>query len=502
VGSPAELRELLRKKRAAKVHAGAVYTDQPAFKRKGVAVQPQLRELVFDIDVNDYPELGVDVGDVASCDRVWDVVTVGMNVLKRLLREHFGFRNFLVTYSGRRGAHITVYDHRACLLSNEERRAIVAFLQPTAKKEETGRHFYGGLLRFAGFQKIYDDLIRPFFERSFSAPSSKGGLGLLDSEEQRAAFVAKLGLQGVSAALAALPPGKFLRAVKDAVLREAKKGCAFAEKALQETVMTYVFPRLDAAVSQSMGHLAKSVFSVHPKTGRISVPVFPNTGFRPEKCPTLEGVAGSAEGAREFSGHVEAFLGFVRKLAASPTEKWEPPRVQSLTSGVFNMRGIKRSREDAEEDNEWMYVDRSRCCYAVTRVFVAVASSANPNHVGVHFRTEVDEASATQRVFPGYAPPYRAQREFPVREFEDAVDLASLSPGEEVTCTRAPVFVLLHPRHADQLKVQARLERLVEEGLGEANLICSMDASCGSSVRSTISAFVKEVWETEYLFLS
>lgn len=53
--------------------------------------------------------------------------------------------------------------------------------------------------------------------------------------------------------------------------------------------MTYLYPRIDANVSKTINHLLKSPWCVHPKTGKICVPIDP---ARPEdfKCndvPTL-----------------------------------------------------------------------------------------------------------------------------------------------------------------------------------------------------------------------
>jgi len=61
---------------------------------------------------------------------------------------------------------------------------------------------------------------------------------------------------------------------------------------IQALVFTYLYPRLDANVSTGINHLLKSPFCVHPKTGKICVPIDPNApeDFRVSKVPTLTSV--------------------------------------------------------------------------------------------------------------------------------------------------------------------------------------------------------------------
>ncbi|NWQ91744.1 PRI1 primase, partial [Burhinus bistriatus] len=62
-----------------------------------------------------------------------------------------------------------------------------------------------------------------------------------------------------------------------------------------EIMLQYCFPRLDINVSKGVGHLLKSPFSVHPKTGRISVPLDLQRldQFDPFAVPTIRYMSGA-----------------------------------------------------------------------------------------------------------------------------------------------------------------------------------------------------------------
>ncbi|XP_027562657.1 DNA primase small subunit-like, partial [Neopelma chrysocephalum] len=79
-----------------------------------------------------------------------------------------------------------------------------------------------------------------------------------------------------------------------------------------EIMLQFCFPRLDINVSKGVGHLLKSPFSVHPKTGRISVPLDLQAldQFDPFSVPTITSLcheldtAGS-DGEQEDAGETE-----------------------------------------------------------------------------------------------------------------------------------------------------------------------------------------------------
>jgi len=59
--------------------------------------------------------------------------------------------------------------------------------------------------------------------------------------------------------------------------------------AMEDIVLQYTWPRIDAEVSKHRNHLLKAPFCVHPKTGRVCVPVDPMRieEFDPARVPTV-----------------------------------------------------------------------------------------------------------------------------------------------------------------------------------------------------------------------
>ena len=110
------------------------------------ALQPQRRELVFDIDMTDYDEIRTCCSDKKICKRCWGYIAAAVKVLDSALRgtpshsplfrsimvlmtDTFGYKHLLWVYSGRRGIHCWISDPAALDLNDEQRRALVTFME-------------------------------------------------------------------------------------------------------------------------------------------------------------------------------------------------------------------------------------------------------------------------------------------------------------------------------------------------------------------------------------
>ena len=485
VGSASDLKRLFKTKRPCKIHTGATFSDQPNFKKKGVAIQPLSRVLVFDIDLNDYP-LGIDANDRDSCDDGWPIVAAGMAIVVYILKRQFGFEHTLVTYSGRRGAHLSVFDKRACELTDEARDGIVKFLQPSGKATEGARLKFGALMGTIWFDKLYASHVEPFWTSKCIAPMHEGGMGLLDTPHDKNEFMA---LFGDSYAMRTLVLDVLTGPQMYALLLDFCKNSKFKEsttRALRETVLHFVWPRLDVAVTKSRNHLSKSMFSVHPKTGRVCVPVFEIFKFNPRKCPTVHSLVTGVQGdVLEFGKAVKGISKFTSKLSDSHTETW----VKEKAKNVFSLVGRKRQRVSETIDNHIMYTDVSRFCVSATRHFFAKTTS-DTRQTGLFFYTTISDV---QTIYPGYMAPYRPNSTFPEHAFLHAIEKSTLSPDTEVECDSAFVAMLLHPRNKDRDSVVSRFEGL-RDGLLEEQFLCSLNPGWHrDAICSVLSSCVKDM---------
>ncbi|XP_038866095.1 DNA primase small subunit isoform X2 [Salvelinus namaycush] len=255
-----------------KIDIGAVYSHRPNQHNtvKSGSFLALEKELVFDIDMTDYDDVRSCCSGADICPKCWTLMTIAIRILDRALRDDFGFRHCLWVYSGRRGVHCWVCDEAARKLSVAARSAVAEYLSLVKGGDETVR------------KVVLSDPIHPFItesltvvERYFSQYALLGQdiLGSKEAVDKVLALlpedVRKKLLQYFQTEKNPETRWETLKSMAQDKRTTAKKGHYFE----MEIMLQYCYPRLDVNVSKGVNHLLKSPFSVHPKTGRISVPI-------------------------------------------------------------------------------------------------------------------------------------------------------------------------------------------------------------------------------------
>ncbi|KUL84528.1 hypothetical protein ZTR_08760 [Talaromyces verruculosus] len=255
---------------------GPVYSTNPRDRksRPGTQMKPVAKELVFDIDMTDYDDVRTCCSKANICHKCWSFITMAIKVVDTALREDFGFEHILWVYSGRRGAHAWVGDHRARSLPDDRRKAIAGYLELVKGNDKSGKRV---------------NLKRPLH------PHVARSVKLLEPHFNQTTLIDQdvfLGEKQAERLLGLLPDKKLSDALRrkwdstpdrsstnkwNDIVTLAKTINGIDARALKDArydiVLEYTYPRLDAEVSKKMIHLLKSPFVIHPGTGRVCVPM-------------------------------------------------------------------------------------------------------------------------------------------------------------------------------------------------------------------------------------
>jgi DNA primase small subunit len=304
-----EFQRELVKKMPHKIDIGAVFSHPPNMHNmvKAGSFKPLQRELVFDIDLTDYDEVGAANADIKKGmgKDCWYFMAAAIKVLDRALRHDFGFQHLLWVFSGRRGIHCWVCDQKALVLDDISRKAIVQYLSVVTGSEGPESSAPVTYPLHPLLEGSLPELEAMFMEHVASAE----GQGLLtdgncEGWEQVLRHIPNESVQQrLKAAWSntSMTPEQRWEQLKVTATAEAKKVVKNgangkvgqdAKHLLQcpaAIVFVFVYPRLDINVSTHRNHLLKSPWCVHPKTGRVCVPLDPKTTdqFDPHTVPTL-----------------------------------------------------------------------------------------------------------------------------------------------------------------------------------------------------------------------
>merc|ERR1719265_2771378 len=129
-----EYRKEVTARQPVRMEIGAVFTHPPKNHATVIkdAYKPLERELVFDIDMDDYDDIRTCCTGAKLCTKCWTFMKAAIKTLDRGMREDFGFKHLVFVYSGRRGVHCWVSDKSARGLSNEQRSAVAEYMTVVA----------------------------------------------------------------------------------------------------------------------------------------------------------------------------------------------------------------------------------------------------------------------------------------------------------------------------------------------------------------------------------
>ncbi|NXS78596.1 PRI1 primase, partial [Erpornis zantholeuca] len=230
--------------------------------------------------------------------------------------EDLGVRHRLWVYSGRRGVHCWVCDDAVRKWSPALRAAAVEYLSlvkggaDTVKKVNLSHPVHPFIRKGAGAP------MDSRLDMSQLCPGGREGQwhlawirnALTPPAQLREPLQAEFPKKKDS-----LQRWELLRGRAERTRAASARGPALAPcYADWEVMLQFCFPRLDINVSKGLGHLLKSPFSVHPKTGRVSVPLDLQRldQFDPFAVPTITSLcheldtAGS-DGEQEEVGETE-----------------------------------------------------------------------------------------------------------------------------------------------------------------------------------------------------
>uniref|UniRef100_A0A0D3G6K2 DNA primase n=1 Tax=Oryza barthii TaxID=65489 RepID=A0A0D3G6K2_9ORYZ len=299
--SVAEMENSIKEKCPFKIDIGPVYSVDPA-KRHAYAQSgnnvfvPVERELIFDIMI---------LVSITYCGYIVVVVVsiAGFVIVEQESMHDFGDPKMLWYFPVR--------------LNNEQRAAIADYFrvykvggENTMKKVSlTGAVLHPFLVR------SYIDVLKGFFEDKLLLSQQ-----LFASEERYQKILDLIPDENVASELHDKWQGNRRSSISkedvNATRWEQLKSTLQSGKhkglrrCIEEIVFSYTYPRLDMEVSKHMNHLLKAPFCIHPKTGRVCVPIDPNNcdDFDPTTVPTLSQGIVSATIAESLQGGIRKLI--------------------------------------------------------------------------------------------------------------------------------------------------------------------------------------------------
>ena len=125
-------------------------------------------------------------------------------------------------------------------------------------------------------------------------------------------------------------------------------------EAKQDVVLEYTYPRLDITVSKQLNHLLKSPFVIHPGTGRVCVPIDPQSfeSFDPLTVPTIQSLIQEIDEWAEPEVKPEKAIQDWEKTSLKPYIEYFRTHVIAMMRDERDVK-VKRERDGEDTGELW-----------------------------------------------------------------------------------------------------------------------------------------------------
>ncbi|AET37507.1 DNA primase subunit PRI1 Ecym_1265 [Eremothecium cymbalariae DBVPG len=288
-----EFKQQIQRGNPDRFEIGAVYNKPPRDRDSVLKTEmrPIEKELVFDIDMDDYDAFRTCCSRAQVCDKCWKFISLAMQVMNTSLREDFGFTEYIWVFSGRRGAHCWISDKRARVLTDIQRRSIIDYMnvirdRNLERKLNFIRPYHPHLSRSLNILKphFFSFILReqdPWKDDELAIQSLLPAL----HDRQLADMLKQYWKEN---------PGrcsekkwKDIDVIASNQMKQTRKQdyTTRLRECKEDFILAVLYPKLDVEVTKQTIHLLKAPFCIHPSTGNVCVPI--TDIFTPSNAPTL-----------------------------------------------------------------------------------------------------------------------------------------------------------------------------------------------------------------------
>ena len=122
-----DLKELFTKETPYAIYSGAIF-EQPVSSYLQLGnIAPVATDLAFDVDLDQYDHLRTcGCKGKSICDLCWiEFIVPAVQIIDKVIREGYSYKQLLWTFSGGRGVHLRVFDNEARRKDSQERELVL-----------------------------------------------------------------------------------------------------------------------------------------------------------------------------------------------------------------------------------------------------------------------------------------------------------------------------------------------------------------------------------------